>query len=96
MANNPTDPIRNAIACREFEKARKLWSEYMASLHDQLRRGALTRAQLEEAGELKEWCRVALLCARAHIRNRLRSLQVAGRYGQPPASPKRRTVQTSF
>jgi predicted membrane chloride channel (bestrophin family) len=96
MADSRTDPIRNAIASREFRKARKLWNEYMVHLREELRRGTLTHAQLDEARELKEGARVALLCARAHIRNRLRSLQVAGRYGEPPPTEKRRAVQTSL
>jgi hypothetical protein len=83
--NNRTTPIRKAIACREYPKAKKLWTEYMAGLHRELRRGTLTSAQMEEARELVEWARMNVLCARAHIRKRLHNLQVARRYGAEPS-----------
>lgn len=89
MVHSPTNPIRQAIACREYRKARKLWSEYMAGLRAELQRGALTAAQMEEARKLLDWARVSVLCSQAHIRNRLRSLKVAGVYGSAPLPPPR-------
>jgi hypothetical protein len=84
MAHNTKDAIRQAIACREYERAKRLWTEYMDGLRGELRRGALTQAQMDEAGELLEWARVTMLCQRAHMQQRLRGLQVAGIYGRPP------------
>jgi hypothetical protein len=89
MVPSSTNPIRQAIACREYRKARKLCSEYMAGLRAELQHGALTAAQMEEARELLEWARVNVLCCQAHIQNRLRSLQVAGVYGSAPLPPPR-------
>jgi hypothetical protein len=96
MVHSLTNPIRKAISSREYRKARKLWSEYMASLRAELRRGALTAGQMEEARELLEWARVTVLCSQAHIRNRLRSLEVAGVYGSPlPSTPRHGRLRAS-
>ena len=84
-AHNHLAPIRDAIACGEFHKAQELWSEYMAFLRGELRRGALTPAQMDEARELLDWARVSVLCSRAHLQNRLRSFEVAGAYGASPS-----------
>jgi hypothetical protein len=89
MDPDQKDTIRQAIACREYEKARRLWTEYMDRLRCALARGKLTSAQMEEAGELFEWARVAMLCQQAHIRQSLRGLQVAGIYSQPAELAKR-------
>jgi hypothetical protein len=76
--------IRQAIVCREYEKARRLWAEYMGALRGEFERGALTRAEMEEARKLLEWARVTMLCQRAHIQQRLRGLRVARIYTQWP------------
>ncbi len=89
MLDNLANSIRKAIACREYRKARRLCSEYMASLRDRLHHGALTAAQVEQARELLEWARVTVRCSQAHIRNRLRTLEVAGVYGSAPVPPPR-------
>ena len=86
--------VRNAVASGDFERAHGLWDEYVTYLQDELRRGSLTRAQLEEARELFEWARLTVLCARAHIQHRLNTLRVAEAYGEPLPSEARRIVQT--
>ena len=80
--------FRDAIASGEYSKARKLWTEYMAHLRAELRRGALTPEQFGRAGKLLEWARVTVLCARAHMQLRLENLRVAASYGaNSPAAP---------
>lgn len=76
--------MRQAIVCREYEKARRLWAEYMGALRGQFERGALTPAEMEDARKFLEWARVTMLCQRAHIQQRLRGLRVAGIYTQRP------------
>jgi hypothetical protein len=82
MEHRLKDTIRQAIACREYQKARKLWAEYIDGLRAELRRGALTQGKMEEARELLEWARLTMRCQQAHIRQRLSGLRVAGIYGQ--------------
>jgi hypothetical protein len=82
------EAIRQAIVCREYEKARRLWAEYVGALRGEFERGALTRAQMEGARKLFEWARVTMLCRRAHIRQRLRGLQAAGAYCRPAELPR--------
>jgi hypothetical protein len=89
MEYNSKDAFRQAVACREYAKARKLWAEYIGGLRGQCKRGALSQAEMQEARELLEWARVRMLCQRAHIRQRLRGLQVAGIYSQPAELTKR-------
>jgi hypothetical protein len=84
MERNRKDAFRQAIVCREYDKARRLWAEYIGALRGQCERGALTRAEMEEARKLLEWARVTMLCQRAHIQQRLRGLRVAGIYTQRP------------
>ena len=84
MERNQKEAIRQAIACREYRKARRLWAEYMGGLRREFERGALTRAQMDEARELLDCARVTILCQRAHIQQRLRGLRVAGIYTQRP------------
>jgi hypothetical protein len=95
MESNQISAIRRAIASGEYPRAQKLWAEYMAHLRAELRRGALTEAELKEAGEVLEWARVTVLCARAHIQNRLETLRVAAAYSAaPPAPPASRIFRT--
>ena len=85
-----TAAIRDAIVSREYRKAQKLWTKYMAVLRARLLRGELRPTQMDEARELLEWARLSVLCARAHLRKRIRGLEVTGVYGAvlPPA-PRR-------
>jgi hypothetical protein len=89
MGHNQKASFRQAIVCREYAKARRLWAEYMGDLRGEIQRGAFTPAQMEEARELFEWARITVLCQRAHIRQSLRGLQVAGIYNQPPDRAER-------
>jgi hypothetical protein len=89
MEHNRKDAIRQAIACREYDKARRLWAEYIGALRGQCERGSLTRAEMEDARKLLEWARVTMLCQRAHIQQRLRGLRVARVYCQPADLAKR-------
>jgi hypothetical protein len=83
MAYKQKQAIRQAIACREYEKVKRLWAEYIGGLRSECARGALTQTQMDEARQLLEWARVTMLCQRAHVQQRLRGLQVASLYGQP-------------
>jgi hypothetical protein len=89
MGFSQKDAFRRAIVCREYAKARKLWADYIGGLRGQCERGALTQAHMDEARELLEWARVTMLCQRAHVRQRLRGLLVAGIYSQPPEHSRR-------
>ena len=79
-------PIREAVASGEFQRAECLWKEYVSGLREELERGALTEAALEEMRELVEWSRVTLLCSRAHAQGRLGGLHIAGAYRNAPES----------
>lgn len=89
-----TESIRQAAASGEYLKAGRLWTEYMSQLDQQLRSGSLDRRQLDEAGELVEWCRLAATLARSHLQDRLDRLQVASKYHAAPPSPGPRILQT--
>jgi hypothetical protein len=93
--NRHKEAFRQAIVCREHEKARRLWAQYIGCLRAECGRGALTQSKMDEARELFEWARVTLLCQRAHLQQRLRGLQVAGLYRQSAPAENRRRLQTS-
>ena len=82
--------IRQAVASGEFPKARLLWEEYGESFRTDRLRGPLPLSRLAEARELAEWTRMAALCARAHIQDRLNQIAVAQKYGWPQEPPKNR------
>ena len=87
--------IRKAVASGEFPKARLLWEEYGESFRAERKRGPLPLSRLAEARELAEWTRMAALCARARIQDRLNQIAVAQKYGWPRELPKT-TVAASF
>jgi hypothetical protein len=96
MKQVPLEAIRQAVNSGEFSRAQRLWKECAAALAEELSRGCLTEARLWEVGELVEWSRTVVLCARAHMLDRLNSLHVAGEYeaGVPPSA--RRLVEARF
>jgi hypothetical protein len=96
MNQVPLEPIRQAVNCGEFSRAQFLWQECAAALAEDLSRGCFTEARLSEVRELVEWSRTVVLCARAHLLDRLNSLHIAGEYeaGVPP--PTRRLVEARF
>jgi len=77
--------IRDAIARGQYREAWQLWNAYAARLENQLRAGACgaegAAPAMAEARDLYEWSRVALLSARAHLRERCHALEVATLYG---------------
>ena len=91
MDGHLTEPIRQAIACREFQKAQLLWDGYAALLRQEMPKGSITEARLAEVRELVEWSRRVVLCARAHAQSRLDSMRdsmrVAQTYGRPRSQP---------
>lgn len=96
MDNLPESRIREAVASGEFQRAQRLWAEYMAQLHEEVRQGSFSTIQLEQVRNLMEWSRGVVLCARLHASERLNSLLVAVEYGNPPSSPAPRIVQISL
>jgi hypothetical protein len=96
MPNPATDTIRQAMASGQFQLAERLWNAYAAGLTDELGRGSLTKASLEEARELVEWSRLTVLCMRAHAQARLGGLRIAGAYGNAPQMTSPRLIQTRF
>jgi hypothetical protein len=99
MDSHLTEPIRQAIATREFQKAQLLWNGYAALLREEMRKGSVTAARMAEMRELVEWSRRTVLCFRAHTRNRLdamrSSMRVAQAYGGP-RSPRAARIRTSL
>jgi hypothetical protein len=77
-----TNPVRQAIAAGEFEKAQVLWEGYAAQLRRELAEGAVSAARLEEMRELVEWSRRTVLCATSHDRSRMDALAGAVRVAQ--------------
>jgi hypothetical protein len=75
--------IRDAVASDEFSKARLLWEEYGELFRADILRGPVPQSRLAEARELAEWTRMAALCARARMRDRLNQIAVAQKYGWP-------------
>jgi hypothetical protein len=80
--------IREAVASGDLLKARLLWEEYGETFRADRLRGPLPQRRLAEARELAEWTRMAALCARAHLRDRLNQIAVAQRYGWPGSAPE--------
>ena len=96
MQNPGNDAILQAVASGQFQLAERLWNGYMVRLKEELRRGSLTEAHLEEARELVEWSRLVALCARAHAQERLGGLHIAGAYTNAPPAPSPCIIQTSL
>jgi hypothetical protein len=82
MDSARTAAIRHAVACGEYLRATSLWNEYASLLHDEITRGACTRADMAEARHLVEWSRRTVAFARAHTQCRLNALRVAEQYLQ--------------
>ena len=76
-----TNPIREAIASGEFQRALSLWNELTAELRDEIGRGACTQGSITETMELTAWSRDVLLCERAHLQSQLSTMWVASQYG---------------
>jgi hypothetical protein len=99
MDGPPTEPIRQAIAAGEFQKAQLLWDGYAALLRQEMPKGSVTAARMAEMRELVEWSRRAVLCFRAHTQSRLDSMRdsmcVARAYGGP-RSRRPAIVRTSL
>ena len=91
----PTEPIRQAVASGEFQKAQLLWNGYAARLCEELRNGPVSEARLVEVRELVEWSRRVVLCARAHAQSRLDSMLVAQTYVHP-GSRQAGIIQTNL
>ena len=76
--------IRDAISREEYPKALVQWNAYARQLRQAIEAGGLSEQQMKEAGELFEWSRQALLGARAHLRDRFHTLEVAAAYQEDP------------
>jgi len=96
MQNLTNDAIRQAMATGQYELAERLWNGYMARLQEELQRGSLTQASLDDAREILEWSRLTMACARARAQSRLGSLHIAGAYDYAPPAPSPRIIQSSF
>jgi hypothetical protein len=103
MLKLPLEAIRQAVNAGEFGRAQLLWRECSAALAAELTNGHLTKARQAEVGELlsevrelMEWSRMVVLCARAHLQDRLNSLHVAREYEIPVSPRLHRLVSASF
>ena len=99
----PLEAIRQAVNSGEFGRAQLLWRECSGALAEELTNGHLTKARLAEVGELlaevrelMEWSRMVVLCARAHLQDRVNSLHVAREYEIPVPPRTHRLVSASF
>ena len=99
----PLESIRQAVNSGEFGRAQLLWRECSAALAEELTSGHLTKARLAEVRELlaevrelMEWSRTVVLCARAHLQDRLNSLHVAREYEIPVPPRTHRIVEARF
>jgi hypothetical protein len=81
MTTQRTNPIREAIACGEFQRAMLLWGEFTSQIGDEIGRGTCTGTTLEETAELVAWSRGVVLCDRAHAQSQLTTMWVASQYG---------------
>ncbi len=99
MDGHLTEPIRQAVASGEFQKAQFLWNGYAALLREELPKGYVTEARLAEVRDLVEWSRRVVVCARAHAQSRLDSMRdsvcVAQAYGRR-RSRQAAIIQTSL
>lgn len=84
MEDELTSRIRAAIAAEDYEEALRLWNRYAGHLREKLAQGTPAAGAFSEAGELVEWSRTVLLCARAHIGDRLRNAHAARAYENKP------------
>lgn len=84
------------MASGQFSLAERLWNGYAARLTEELHRGSLTAAALEEARELVEWSRRTVLSMRAQAQGRLGSLHVAEMYDSAPSSASPRIIRTGL
>ena len=73
-----------------------MWRECSAALAEELTNGHLTKARLAEVRELMEWSRMVVLCARAHLQDRVNSLHVAREYEISVPPRTHRLVSASF
>jgi hypothetical protein len=87
MEHQRTDPIREAVAAGEYQRATVLWNEYVTEVLEEINRGTCTQAVMEETAELLEWSRGVVLCDRARAQSQLTTLWVASQYG-PTDSPR--------
>jgi hypothetical protein len=90
MDGHLTEPIRQAVASGEFQKAQLLWNGYAALLREELPKGSVSAARLAEVRELVEWSRRVVLCARAHAQSRLDLMRASMRVAQVYRHPRSR------
>ena len=103
MQTLPLESIRQAVNSGEFGRAQLVWRECSAALAGELTNGHLTKARLAEVRELlaevrelMEWSRMVVLCARAHLQDRVNSLHVAREYEIPVPPRTHRIVEARF
>jgi len=80
MDQQRTDPIRQAVAAGEFQRATILWNEYVAAILEEIRQGTCTQASMVEARVLLEWSRDVVQCDRAHAQSQLNTIWAASQY----------------
>jgi len=96
MSQLPLELIRQAVSAGEFGRAQILWKDCAAGLAEDFSNGCLSEARLKEVRELVEWSRMVVVCARAHLQDRLNSLHVAREYEVLVQSREHRLVSASF
>jgi hypothetical protein len=80
MEPNSPEPIRQAVASGEFQRATLLWNEYIAGILGEIARGDCTHDRMAEAGDLLDWSRGVVMCERARAQDLFNALWVASQY----------------
>ena len=93
MRDSRTNPIRQAIASEEYERAMQLWTKLTVQVSKEIGDGTCTAATMSEVRDLVEWSRNVVACDLAHFQSQLTALWVESKYTQD--TPAYSSMQTS-
>ncbi len=82
MPDTRTNPIRQAIASEEYERAAQLWTSLTVQVSKEIGDGTCTAATLSEIRDLVDWSRNIVACDLAHFQSQLTALWVESKYVQ--------------
>ena len=84
MRDGRANPIREAIASEEYERAMQLWTELTVQVSKEIIDGTCTAATMSEICDLVAWSRNIVACDLPHLQSQLTALWVGSRYVQEP------------
>ena len=88
MDGHAATRIREAIAHEQYGEALRLWQSHTEQVARAIEAGTFSTEEMAELRELYDWIRTAALSARAHLRERYRSVTVAAAYCARPRVPR--------